>query len=211
MEKKSMDALVSYDELSFINTIELEDIPWERLICTNGRALHIPKLLQELSTLDPQVASKALRDLSLEIEHQATLWTVAPFALIFIGRCGDQLQAVDEPQRLKLQQLQVDLSEYFQELLEICHEFLSSSYSDPAKIFSSWAEFFKDEHLLPPLNSASDAASEAEDDGEEDDYADDVDWESDLPDSPELLASCYAYSQRILEHYLSTWQTSLDA
>lgn len=202
-----MDALVSYDELSFINTIELEDIPWERLICTNGRALHIPKLLQELSALDSQVASKALRDLSLEIEHQATLWTVAPFALIFMGRCKAQLQAVDEPQRLKLQQLQVDLGEYFQELLEICHEFLSSSYIEPVQVFSSWDEFFKDEHLLPPLNSASDA----EDDSEEDDYADDIDWESDLPDSPELLASCYVYSQRILEHYLSARQKSLDA
>lgn len=202
-----MDALVSYDELSFINTIELEDIPWERLICTNGRALHIPKLLQELSSLDSQVASKALRDLSLEIEHQATLWTVAPFALIFMGRCEAQLQALEEPQRLKLQQLQVDLGEYFQELLEICREFFSSSYREPVHVFSSWDEFFKDEYLLPPLNSASDA----EDDSEEDDYADDVDWESDLPDSPELLASCYAYSQRILEYYLSARQTSLDA
>ena len=195
------------DELSFINTIELEDIPWERLICTNGWALHIPKLLQELSSLDSQVASKALRDLSLEIEHQATLWTVAPFALIFMGRCKAQLQAVEEPQRLKLQQLQVDLGEYFQELLEICHEFLSSSYIEPVQVFSSWDEFFKDEHLLPPLNSASDA----EDESEEDDYADDIDWESDLPDSPELLASCYVYSQRILEHYLSARQKSLDA
>lgn len=39
---------------SFVNAIELNNVPWERLICTNGRATDIPKLLTQLTSLDPK-------------------------------------------------------------------------------------------------------------------------------------------------------------
>lgn len=191
----------SNDEFfSFVNAIELNNVPWERLICTNGRATDIPKLLTQLASLDPNKAPSALRDLSLQIEHQETVWTAAPFALIFMGRCGDQIRA-SEP---KMPKLQSDLSEYFQELLDICTQALSY-YDSKEQAFSSWQEFFNEEHLLPPINYEELCADE-DDDGE---YEEELDWEEDLPDSPTLVLSCYEYSKRILEFYLNKWNEPL--
>lgn len=193
---------MDHDFLAFINSVELEDIPWERLVSTNGRASEIPDQIRRLGSLDPQKASLALRSLSLEIEHQETLWTVAPFALIFMGRCGDQLRSSEH----QLTKLQANLSEYFQELLTICSESLRYFNREETKVFASWDEFFKKEHLLPPVNY--EALEENDDDKEE--YEEELDWEEDLPDSQELVLSCYEYSRRLLEHYLNKWQEPLS-
>ena len=71
----------------YINTAKVEEIPWHRLTTSYGRATLFPQYFKVLETMqDTDKIKTALDEISINIEHQSTLWHATPFALIFLTR-----------------------------------------------------------------------------------------------------------------------------
>lgn len=71
----------------FINSLKIEDVPWNQLTTAYGRAGDFPEYLAVLNQMsDLEKMENALGELGQCIEHQGTLWHSTPFALIFLVR-----------------------------------------------------------------------------------------------------------------------------
>ena len=71
----------------YINTVKMEEIPWHRIPTTYGRATLFPQYFEVLEQMkNIEEVEAALYEVSINIEHQSTLWYAAPFTLIFLGR-----------------------------------------------------------------------------------------------------------------------------
>ena len=71
----------------YIATLTVNDVPWHRLTTTYGRAAEFPRYFAVLEAMDDLAAVKdALYELTINTEHQSTLWHATPFAMIFLVR-----------------------------------------------------------------------------------------------------------------------------
>ena len=71
----------------YIETVTVDEIPWHRLTTPYGRATQFPRYFTALETMDDAAAVKdALYELTMNTEHQGTLWHATPFAMIFLVR-----------------------------------------------------------------------------------------------------------------------------
>lgn len=72
---------------NYINTVKMEEIPWHRIPTTYGRATLFPRYFEVLEQMkNIEEVEAALYEVSINIEHQSTLWHATPFTLIFLGR-----------------------------------------------------------------------------------------------------------------------------
>ena len=72
---------------SYIHNLKIEDVPWHRLPTTYGRATLFPQYFEILENMqDTDKIQNPLYEISINIEHQSTLWHATPFALIFLTR-----------------------------------------------------------------------------------------------------------------------------
>lgn len=72
---------------NYINTVKLEEIPWHRITTTYGRATLFPQYFEVLEKMEnAEDVEAALYEISINIEHQGTLWYATPFAVIFLVR-----------------------------------------------------------------------------------------------------------------------------
>ena len=77
----------------YIDSLEVNSVPWSRMFTAYGTAEHYPELLFELEhTRDIDRWKKLFNKIS-DFEHQSTLFPPAPFVLIFLVR---QLQKLLE-------------------------------------------------------------------------------------------------------------------
>lgn len=68
---------------TYIETVQVSDIPWHRLTTTYGRATDFPAELDVLWNMESMDAVDAAGEaLELNIEHQSTLWHATPFAMV---------------------------------------------------------------------------------------------------------------------------------
>lgn len=74
------------DNIKYINNVQLEDIKWQFLLSTYSTGETIKQILKDEIFTEDKNLNKKLYDIENEIEHQSTLWSVTPFALIFLGR-----------------------------------------------------------------------------------------------------------------------------
>lgn len=78
--------MVDHNE-RFIQTVQIDEIPWHRITTTYARATDFPKYFDVLWQMsDMKEVDKAGREIEINIEHQSTLWHVTPFAMIFLVR-----------------------------------------------------------------------------------------------------------------------------
>lgn len=89
----------------FCQTVQLSDIPWQRLTTPFGRATEFPQWLTTLTNtlnntlVQPQSnAANAnyqalFKRIKSHVEHQGTLWQVTPWAVIFLGRILQSAEA----------------------------------------------------------------------------------------------------------------------
>ena len=72
---------------TYIETVQVNDIPWHRLTTTYGRATDFPEALDVLWNMESiETVDAAGEALAMNIEHQSTLWHATPFAMIFLLR-----------------------------------------------------------------------------------------------------------------------------
>lgn len=69
---------------SYIENVQISDIPWHRLTTAYSRATGFPKEIATLGAMESiDAVDEAGKEIALNIEHQSTLWHSTPFALIF--------------------------------------------------------------------------------------------------------------------------------
>lgn len=68
--------------LEYIRTVKAEEIDWSKLFGSYSCGIKIGEDIKNDNLLN----LKVLKNIENEIEHQSTLWTITPFAMIFLIR-----------------------------------------------------------------------------------------------------------------------------
>ena len=147
-----MDAAIQ----TYIETVEVNDIPWHRLTTTYGRATDFPEALDVLWNMESiETVDAAGEALELNIEHQSTLWHATPFAMIFLLRIFKKAQEVSAHNAVA-QYLAEQLVELFTVIAECIRDGLMLEHADPLPNFEDmlneeylWSEEYdEDEDVL---------------------------------------------------------------
>lgn len=141
---------------TYIETVQVNDIPWHRLTTTYGRATDFPEALDVLWNMESMDAVDAAGEaLELNIEHQSTLWHATPFAMIFLLRIFKK--ALEErTQNEVAHYLAEQLVDLFTVIAECIRDGLVLEHADPLPHFVDmlneeylWSEEYdEDEDVL---------------------------------------------------------------
>lgn len=140
----------------YIETVQVSDIPWHRLITTYGRATDFPTELDVLWNMESiETINAAGEELAQNIEHQSTLWHATPFAMIFLFRIFKKAQE-ERTQNKVAQYLAEQLVDLFSVIAECIRDGLLLEHADPLPCFEDmlneeylWSEEYnEDEDVL---------------------------------------------------------------
>ena len=141
---------------TYIETVQVNDIPWHRLTTTYGRATDFPAELDVLWNMESiETVDAAGEALELNIEHQSTLWHATPFAMIFLLRIFKKAQEASAHNAVA-QYLAEQLVELFTVIAECIRDGLMLEHADPLPNFEDmlneeylWSEEYdEDEDVL---------------------------------------------------------------
>ena len=168
---------------TYIETVQVSDIPWHRLTTTYGRATDFPTELDVLWNMDSidtvDTVDAAGEALAMNIEHQSTLWHATPFAMIFLLRIFKK--AIEERAHNEVAQyLGEQLVELFTVIAECIRDGLMLEHADSLPNFE---DMLNEEYLW----------SEEYDEDE-----DVLRYEEDDVFPDDLFFSFYYYSQQVL-------------
>lgn len=171
----------------YIDSLEIEDIPWHRMVTAYDKAEKYPEylsILDEMKDLDE--VKKAWNSIS-DFEHQSTLYTPAPFVVVFLVRIYKKAKQTDSS---VAKWLADKLSDEFRYYLEICNDADRMEHADPLENMS---DILDDKYLLP---EGFDLDPEYDEDDEDDDFDVDEFIVSLFPE--DLFYSLYYYTRKIL-------------
>ena len=140
----------------YIETVQVNDIPWHRLTTTYGRATDFPEALDVLWNMESiETVDTAGEAIELNIEHQSTLWHATPFAMIFLLRIFKNAQE-ERIHNEVAQYLAEQLVELFTVIAECIRDGLMLEHADPLPRFEDmlneeyhWSEEYdEDEDVL---------------------------------------------------------------
>lgn len=165
---------------TYIETVQVSEIPWHRLTTTYGRATDFPTELDVLWKMESiEAVDAAGEEIALNIEHQSTLWHATPFAMIFLLRIYKKAQEASAHNEVA-QYLAEQLVELFTVIAECIRDGLMLEHADPLPNFG---DMLNEEYLW----------------SEEYDEDDDVlRYEEDDVFPDDLFFSFYYYSLQIL-------------
>ena len=165
---------------SYIENVQISDIPWHRLTTSYGRATDFPRALDTLWVMESiDAVDVAGKELALNIEHQSTLWHSTPFALIFLLRTFKK--AVEEQRHNKVARYLAEaLVELFIVIVKSIRDGLVLEHADPLPNF---VDMLNEEYLW----------SEEYDEDE-----DMIRYEEDEVFPDDLYFSFYYYSLQVL-------------
>lgn len=165
---------------TYIEHLKVTDVPWHRLTTAYGRGTAFPAYLTVLEQMrDLEQVKKALYELTINMEHQSTLWHATPFGMVFLSRILEK--ALEEScQNPMAQFLTGELLDFFSYILQCFHDGDKMEHADPLPLFS---DLLKEEYLW------------SEEYDEEDD---EMRYEEDEVFPPDLFYSFYYYSWQAL-------------
>ena len=141
---------------TYIETLQVNDIPWHRLTTIYGRATDFPEAFDVLWNMESiETVDAAGEALELNIEHQSTLWHATPFAMIFLLRIFKKAQEASAHNAVA-QYLAEQLVELFTVIAECIRDGLMLEHADPLPNFEDmlneeylWSEEYdEDEDVL---------------------------------------------------------------
>ena len=161
----------------YTDSLEIDDIPWDRMVTAYGTAENYPeylRILDEMKDLDE--VKKVWNEIS-DFEHQSTLFAPAPFVLVFLVRILEKAKNTDTPEA---EWLANELDKSFEYYLEICEYAENSEHAEPLPDFS---DMLDKKYLLP-----------------ENYTEDDLDEFFENPDSmpDDYFYSLYYYSEKVI-------------
>jgi hypothetical protein len=162
---------------AYIDSLNIEDIPWHRMFTAYGTAENYPTALSELGKISDYDEWKEIYYSISDFEHQSTMCQPAPFALVFLVRILEKLiESNSELSDIKAEKM----LDYFIYLAEVCYECENLEHSEPLENFS---DMLDEKYLL----------SEYVDDDELEEVFENPDF---IPD--DLFYSFYYYSEIVL-------------
>ena len=174
---------------NYINTVKMEEIPWHRIPTTYGRATLFPRYFEVLEQMkNIEEVEAALYEVSINIEHQSTLWHATPFSIIFLARIFVKAVAernTNENARYLIE----ELLEGFDIIAESFRDGDELEHADPLPFFE---DMLKEEYLW----------SEVYDEEE-----DELRYEEEDVFSDDLFYSFYYYSFEVLKMYQEEFET----
>jgi hypothetical protein len=125
----------------YIDSLEVNSVPWSRMFTAYGTAEHYPELLSKLEHIRDIDCWKKLFNKISDFEHQSTLFPPAPFVLIFLVR---QLQKLlEEGKAEDIVERMIDQFGYY---IGICRDAEKMEHAHPLERFS---DLLDEENLLP--------------------------------------------------------------
>ena len=174
---------------NYINTVKMEEIPWHRIPTTYGRATLFPRYFEVLEQMkNIEEVEAALYEVSINIEHQSTLWHATPFSIIFLARIFVKAVAernTNENARYLIE----ELLEGFDIIAESFRDGDELEHADPLPFFE---DMLKEEYLWLEVYDEEEDELRYE---EEDVFPDD------------LFYSFYYYSFEVLKIYRKEFET----
>ena len=136
----------------YIANLTVDDVPWHRLTAVYGRAADFPQYFAVLTAMrEREAVEDALYELTINTEHQGTLWHATPFALVFLTRIFRRALAVQEHNAIA-QMIAAGLSEHFSLIAECIRAGDAMEHADPMPHFSDllreeylWSEVYNEE------------------------------------------------------------------
>ncbi len=125
----------------YIDSLDVNSIPWDRMFTAYGTAEHYPAMLAVLNeTRDEEEWLRALGRMS-DFEHQSTMFPPAPFALVFLVRILRKLRREENADRLASK-----LTDQLLYYRDVCEDAERMEHAEPLGHFS---ELLEDRYLLP--------------------------------------------------------------
>lgn len=128
----------------YIYGLDIKDVPWHRLTTAYGRGTDFPnhfETLQKMKSIGK--AKNALHEISINLEHQSTLWHTIPFAMVFLSRI--LIHALSESEKNPVAQyIARELFDFFDSILQCFHDADKMEHEDPLPLFS---DMLKEEYL----------------------------------------------------------------
>ena len=171
LRSSEMDAVTR----DYIDSLEVNSVPWSRMFTAYGTADHYPELLSELDQIRDIDRWKMVFNRISDFEHQSTLFPPAPFVLIFLVRHLRKL--LEEGKAEDIAERMIDQFGYY---IGICRDAERMEHAHPLEHFS---DLLDEENLLPEGCTEEDLLAVFED-----------------PEavSDELFYSFYYYSMTVL-------------
>lgn len=136
------------DTKNYIDSLDIESIPWNRMFTAYGTAEQYPELLSVLAeTTDIEEWKKTFSRLS-DFEHQGTMFPPAPFALVFLIRILRKL--LSEGTTNEIAEKLVGQFLYY---ADVCSDAEKLEHAQPLSYFS---DLLNDENLLSEENIEED-------------------------------------------------------
>ena len=127
--------------LEFLSTFNVDDIPWNRLFTAYGTAENYPEyigIIESMNSIDEM--KEALERIS-DFEHQSTLFAPAPFTIAILLKVFKKAKSLNTPEAIWLTET---LSKDFEYYLEICSEAEQLEHAEVLPI----KEIFGEKYLL---------------------------------------------------------------
>lgn len=160
----------------YTDSLEKDDIPWSRMVTAYGTAENYPEYLSILDSMESiDEMNDALDNIS-DFEHQSTLFTPAPFALVFLAEILEKAKNKNTPEA---EWLVNELNKSFDYYLEICSDAENMEHDEPLPNFSD----LLDERYMLPENYTEDDLDEY--------------YENFMPDD-DYFYSLYYYSKIVI-------------
>ena len=137
LRSSEMDAVTR----DYIDSLEVNSVPWSRMFTAYGTADHYPELLFELDQIRDIDRWKMVFNRISDFEHQSTLFPPAPFVLIFLVRHLRKL--LEEGKAEDIAERMIDQFGYY---IGICRDAEKMEHAHPLERFS---DLLDEENLLP--------------------------------------------------------------
>ncbi|MDE7104995.1 MAG: hypothetical protein K2O36_03855 [Ruminococcus sp.] len=169
-----MDSIKEY-----IKSLNIEDIPWHRMVTAYGTAENYPEFLSTLDSMQNiKEMDEALNNIS-DFEHQSTMFTPAPFALVFLVRIYEKAKNKNTPEA---EWFINELNKIFDYYLEVCNENDDAEWFEDVQPLPNFSDMLNEKYLLPENHTEDDL----------DEY-----YENFMPDN-DYFYSLYYYSKIVI-------------
>lgn len=163
---------------SYIKNVNIQDIPWHKMVSTYGRATDFPKYFDDLvSFKDEESVRFALKELVYNAEHQSTLWHSTPFAMIFLVRVFNHIS------KTKDEKFNFVIEELIELFKDVAIAYIDGSSLEHEKQLELFEDMLKEEYLWSEIY---------------DEEEDEIRWEDENVFPDDLFYSFYYYSYMTL-------------
>lgn len=129
----------------YIDSLEIKNIPWDRMATAYGTAEKFPEyftVLEDMQSIDGM--DEALDNIMCEIECQDSLFQPLPFVMIFFRRLLKKAENVNTSEAVWLAE---EIGKIFKYILDCCdYRVYEFTHGDPILDFS---ELLEEKYLLP--------------------------------------------------------------